>query len=167
MEKKEYRPIANIVKEGAKIVHKNFSGRPDQFRPNGGKRSFSLVIDNPEDAEILKEEGWYIKQFKKKNDTDDVPDFFLPVTVSFDNFPPKIYVVTKDKSGESMIRQITEDEVGNIDDFEIDNVDLTIRPYCWDVGGKSGVSAYLKTMYVTLAQDDFAYKYASANSEEL
>lgn len=144
--------IKNIIMEGARIAHRNFAGRVDQFNKSGN-RTFSLVISDPDQAEALKEEGWYIKQFKQY-DEDRIPEHFLPVTVSYKSYPPKIYVVTKGN-----VRLMREDEIANIDDFEIANIDVTIRPYCWEVGDKSGVRAYLKTMYITLAEDDFAYKY--------
>ena len=144
--------IQNIIKENAKIAHRNFAGKVDTYNKNG-IRTFSLVISDPEDAERLIQEGWYLKQFKARSE-DEIPDHYLPVTVSYKSYPPKIYVVTKDN-----VRLLREEEVGNIDDFEIANIDVTIRPYCWEVNGKSGVRAYLKTMYITLAEDDFAYKY--------
>ena len=87
------------------------------------------------------------------------PRHMLKVAVSFKNIPPKVYLVTSKKK-----TLLTEETIGNIDFAEIKNVDLSISPYYWTIenkkdGIKSGVKAYLKTMYVTIEEDVFAGKY--------
>lgn len=156
--------IENIKIENARIVFRNLSGKQDKFNPQGGKRSFSVVIEDPEFANELKREGWNIKQFNPSPDSDEEPAHFISVKVSYNNIPPHIYLCTsKNKT------LLNEDTVGQLDYAEISNVDIVITPYQYEMNGRTGISAYVKTMYVTVVEDEFAskYEYDDLDDEEI
>ena len=156
--------IENIKIENARIVFRNLSGKPDKYNPRGGKRSFSVVIEDPEFANELKREGWNIKQFNQSPDSDEEPAHFISVKVSYNNIPPHIYLCTsKNKT------LLNEDTVGQLDYADISNVDIVITPYQYEMNGESGISAYVKTMYVTVVEDEFAskYEYDDLDDEEI
>lgn len=140
----------NIKIENAKVRFRNFSGKEGKYNP-AGVRNFCVFLDE-EDAQPLAEEGWNIKYLQPK--TDDDPQAYLPVAVSFANFPPKLYLVTSKQK-----TLLDEDTVNILDWGEFENFDLVIRPHNYDVNGKTGVKAYVKTLYATLVEDEFADKY--------
>lgn len=150
--------IPNISVENARIIFRNFAGKESKFNAKG-KRNFCLVLDN-DVAENLKDIGWNIKYLSPR-DPDDVPQAYLQVAVAFDNFPPKIWLITGGKKTE-----LNEETVSVLDYAEIENVDVIVRPYIWEVNGKSGVKAYVKNMYVTIAENEFEKKYRNLDEED-
>ena len=53
-----------------------------------------------------------------------------------------------------------------LDDIDIRSVDLDIRPYDWEVNGKTGRTAYLQAMEVTQEIDRFAARMAEEEHPE-
>lgn len=149
---------SNIVMENARLIFRNFEGREEKYNRKGD-RNFGLIIEDPEVAQQLAEDGWNIKELTPKNndDYDDTPEviYWLPVTVRFDNVPPKVMLVTRRKK-----TRLNEDNINTVDYANIVKVDLTVTPYDWEVNGKSGTKAYLQTAYITINEDEFADKYA-------
>lgn len=141
----------NIRIEGARIGFRNFSGEEGRFNPKG-RRNFCIFLEE-DIAKDMEKEGWNVKWLQPREEGDEL-QAYLQVKVVFGKIPPKIVLVTM--RGKT---RLDEDTVNILDWAEIQNVDLVIRPYNWEVNGNTGVSAYIKTMYVTLREDEFESKY--------
>lgn len=142
-----------ITFENAQLMFKNFAGKEGKFNREGD-RSFSVRIGDTDVANALIRDGWNVRQLRPRED-DEEGTYILPVAVRYDNFPPHIWLVTS--RGKELL---TEETVGLLDCADITNVDLIVTPYSWSLAnGQSGVKAYVKTMYVTIDEDEFAHKY--------
>jgi len=140
-----------IAIENARIGFRNFSGKEGKFNP-AGRRNFCVFLEK-EVAEMLEEDGWNVRWLEPR-DPGEEKQPYLQVSVSYDNVPPKILLVSG--KGKTVL---DEESVGLLDWAEIAEVDLILNPYNWSVNGKGGVKAYVKSMYVTIAEDEFESKY--------
>lgn len=139
--------------DDAKLTYKNFSGEGTPYN-RAGDRNFSVIIEDEEVAERLIEEGWNVK-IKPAREEGDAPFMHLPVKIKFSGRGPTVRLI----SGDS-VNKLDEDTIGCLDDVYMLNVDLDIRPYDWEVQGKSGRTAYLHAMEVTQEVDRFAARRA-------
>lgn len=148
--------------DDARIIYRNFAGAPSKFNREGD-RNFAVVIDDQDIAEALTEKGWNVK-IKPPREEGDEPFMFLPVKVKFNDRGPRVYLQNS-LGGRNRVT-LDEDTVGILDNVDIINVDLDIRPYDWDVQGKTGRTAYLQSICVTQEVDRFLDRYAEQESPE-
>lgn len=145
--------VNNINIEGAIIIWKNFSGERDRFNP--GKRGFSVVIDDAVMADELRQEGWNIKERPLQEGADpSEQEWTLPVKLNMNRYTQVWLIVGNHKT------LLDENTVAQLDVVDIIDCDISIRPYEWEMSGRTGITAYVDSMYVTIRENKFAEKYA-------
>lgn len=147
-----FAPRGILQIDDASIIYRNFAGVGSKFNREGD-RNFAVRIPDTELADKLVEEGWNVK-IKDPKEEGDLPFMFLPVKIKFNDRGPVIYL----KTGRNMVK-LDEESISCLDNIDILGVDLDIRPYDWEVNGKTGRTAYLQSICVTQDVDRFAARY--------
>ena len=137
----------------ARIIYRNFAGEGSKFNREGD-RNFAVIIPSQELCDELVEAGWNVK-IKPPRDEYEDPFMFLTVKIKFNNRGPAAYV----RSGDRVTR-LNEETISMLDEIDIASVDLDLRPYDWEVNGKTGRTAYLQAIDVTQNVDRFGARYA-------
>lgn len=148
-----FAPRGILQIDEARIIFRNFSGRGSKYNREGD-RNFAVVIPDQEIADALTNEGWNVR-IKPPREEGDSPFMYLPVKVKFNDRGPHIYL----KTG-GTVNKLDEETINILDDVDILNVDLDIRPYDWEVNDKNGRTAYLQSISVTQEVDRFYERYA-------
>lgn len=138
--------------ENAGIGFRNFSGKEGRFNP-AGRRNFCLFLD-PEEGREMEEEGWNVKWLEPR-DEGDVATPFIQVSVSYNKIAPKIVLI----KGRSKVL-LNEEDLSILDYAEIENVDLILNASNWSVNDRTGIKAYLRSLYITIVEDEFEAKYS-------
>ena len=179
----------NIIQfNNATLTYKNFGGlerrnpkNPQEILNRAGDRNFCICIGdydnngifvpNYEIADTLESLGFTVKKkVRQRVDQDGLPigdpiDFlFLKVNVKYrkdsdaNGNPvvkgPKVFL----QSGNTTI-QLKEDTLGTVDNIRIVGCDIDIRPYNWNVVGKTGTTAYLNSIWIKQDIDRFDERY--------
>lgn len=144
-----------VLLENVKIIFRNFAGKEGPYNREGD-RNFAVLLTD-EMADGLSRDGWNVKVTKEREIDDETVggEPYLPVTVGYKGRPPRVVIISS--RGRT---DLSQDEVDILDYAYIQNVDLIVRPYDWTVNGKTGRKAYLKSMFVTINEDELELKYA-------
>jgi hypothetical protein len=59
-----------------------------------------------------------------------------------------------------------EKEIEMLDWVDIKTADVILNPYVWVVGDKTGIKAYLQTLYITIVEDPLDLKYADLDDKQ-
>lgn len=147
-----------VVMENVRIIFRNFAGREGMYNREGD-RNFCVLLDH-ENAEAMAKDGWNVKVLNaREEDEEDQP--YLQVSVNFKGRPPRVVMITS--RGRNTLH---EGEVELLDWADIRNVDMIIRPYEWAVNGKTGIKAYLQSIFVTIEEDELELKYADIDDAQ-
>lgn len=143
-----FAPHGILQIDDAMIIYRNFAGVGSKFNREGD-RNFSVLIENEDDADALIEAGWNVKI--KKDEEGNVIRMHLPVKIKCSDRGPNVYLRTG-----SRVNELDEESMECLDHIDILGADLDIRPYDWEVNGKTGRTAYLQGIRVTQKVDRFA-----------
>lgn len=161
MTSKNDKNVSSIKIEGGILIFKNFQGKENPPYNKAGDRNFGVLLDD-DLAKQLEKDGWHVK-YRPARPDDGYEQPWLSVKVKYGIYPPTVVLINSNGK-----MRLTEDTVGNLDWTQIKNADMIIRPYSYpamyDKKGKeirpAGIAAYLKSLYVTVLEDDLASKYA-------
>ena len=146
------RKEGTLTIEDAKLVYRNFAGKEGPYNREGD-RNFCVLL-TPELATEMAQDGWNIKTRKAREEGDE-PTPYIQVSIGYKVRPPKIVMITSRSRTE-----LGESELEILDWVDIEMADLIIVPYNWNMGGATGISAYLRSLYITVYEDDLERKYA-------
>jgi hypothetical protein len=157
--KNEGRDDGTLIMEDARIVFRNFAGAEGMYNREGD-RNFCVLLDE-DTAQMMLEDGWNIKRLKPREEGEQGTPY-IQVSVGFKGRPPRMVMITSKGRIE-----LGEEECILLDWADIDKVDLIVRPYHWNVNGRTGVKAYLKSIFVTIHEDYLELKYADVPVAEV
>ena len=154
--------------QNREVIFRNFAGKTDAYNM-AGKKQFSIVLTE-ERAQDLSNKGWNVKLWRSKDGEDMTP--FLPVEVNYGPYPPKCYLMSGTPNGNGGIdilnkTLLNEETIVELDHANFEKVDIIVSPYQWEWNGRSGIKAYAKAIYATVALDPLELKYANVGQNDI
>lgn len=151
-QERRFIPDLEIPDAQVKWAWSNIAGRKNDY-DSEGDHYFQIII--PEDrVNALLDDGWAVKEHEGQEEGDP-PEYLLKVRVSYRFDPPKVYFL----KGRRKIRA-EERDLPDITRASTNRLDLVLQPSRWVKNGRTGISAYVKEMYVDMKTSQFDEMYA-------
>jgi hypothetical protein len=160
--------LSPMTMKGMTWIFRNFQGLEGKYN-KPGVRNFGIKLDDDIAEEMLADE-WNVKYLKPRpEDLEENPNLkpqaWLPIEAAWDKGrPPNIFVITSQgrvKYDEEDVPALDWVDVMVDQETNLPMLDLIVNPYRWkQPNGDTGVKAYLKSMYVTIVEDELEQKYA-------
>jgi len=149
----------NVILENKRILFRNFAGKERKYNREGD-RNFTVVL-NDDEAKDLSARGYNVKILEGREEGEpDIP--VLGVSVNFNGArPPRIVMVGRRGNKTTLY----EEDVELLDWAEILFCDMILRPYEWEIGGKTGIRPYLQTLYANIEETPLDQKYSNNGHE--
>lgn len=147
------KKLPPVVLEGCHIKWRNFAGVAKMYNA-AGERNFVVALDE-DTAKAMIADGWNIK-FSKPYEEGDEPQPFIKVKIELDKGRPPNIVMISSRGRTKLTPELLE----MLDYADIDTADVMFNSFFWEMNGKSGYNAYLKTLFVTIREDPLELKYA-------
>lgn len=155
------RGDGTLILEDAQVVFRNFAGVEGMYNREGD-RNFCVILQEDIAADMIAD-GWNVKRLKDRETGEKgAGDPYIQVSVGFKGRPPRMVMITSRGRID-----LGEEECVLLDWADTQTVDVIIRPYHWNVNGRTGVKAYLKSIFVVINEDFLELKYADVPVAEL
>ena len=138
---------------GKQIIYRNFDGVPRGKYDKEGEKYFNVVLDDIDFAKQLRDDGWTVT-IKEPNEEYAKPFAHMKVKVRYDNLPPIIHLI----AGDSNV-VLDEEAAAMLTHAEIVKADMVINPSSYINPSRTGIAAYLRSMYVEIENDPLEAKY--------
>ena len=148
-----------LVVENAVIMWSNFGGSPTKFNPNGGKRTFDLVLTERVAMSLISD-GWNVKTVKSKKDEDSV---MYVTEIAVNPSSSTVVSLCEEVNGKKYRFKVKPEDYSTLDTYQYSTIDLLIRPYVHGRENSAGstIKGYLHQMNLVRLNDDyFREKYA-------
>ena len=132
----------------------HFDGRKDTFNDEGD-HNFTVVLPEDMALELMAiPDGWAIKE-RDGREEGDPKEYTLKIKISYKYEQPQIYIL----KGNRRFRA-SEEDLADIKRSTCERIDVIASPSRWVNGDRTGVSAYVKEMYVQIRESRFAEMYS-------